>query len=42
MDVMKKNAVFYTVTLGIFWEVVYVMVIIGVGLLFAFAIKYIR
>ena len=38
----KKIAVFYTVTLGIFWEVLYVMVIIGVGSLFALAIRYIR
>ena len=39
---MKKIAVFYNVTLGIFWEVVYVMVIIAVGLLFALVIRYIR
>ena len=31
---MKKIAIFYNVTLGIFWEAVYVMVIIAVGLLF--------
>lgn len=41
-NTMKKNAVFYTVTLGIFWEAVYVAVIIGVGSLFALAIQYIR
>lgn len=39
---MKKMAVFYNLTLGIFWEAVYVMVIIGVGLLFALVIQYIR
>ncbi len=39
---MKKIAVFYNVTLGIFWEAVYVMVIIAVGLLFALVIRYIR
>ncbi len=39
---MKKIAIFYTVTLGIFWEAVYVMVIIGVGSVFALAIQYIR
>jgi hypothetical protein len=39
---MKKIAIFYNVTLGIFWEAVYVIVIIGVGSLFALAIKYIR
>jgi hypothetical protein len=39
---MKKIVIFYNVTLGIFWEAAYVMVIIGVGLLFALAIQYIR
>jgi hypothetical protein len=39
---MKKIAVFYTVALGIFWEAVYVMIIIGVGSLFALAAQYIR
>jgi hypothetical protein len=39
---MKKITIFYTVTLGIFWEAVYVMVIIGVGLVSALAIQYIR
>ena len=42
LSAMNKIAVFYTVTLGIFWEAVYVIVIIGVGSLFALAIKYIR
>ncbi len=39
---MKKIAIFYNVIHGIFWEVVYVIVIIGVGSLFALAIQYIR
>jgi len=39
---MNKIAIFYTVTLGIFWEAVYVMVIIGAGSLFILAIQYIR
>ena len=39
---MKKIAIFYTVTLGIFWEAVYVMIIIGVGSLFALVFRYIR
>jgi hypothetical protein len=39
---MKETAIFYTVTLGIFWEAAYVMVMIGVGSLFALAIQYIR
>jgi hypothetical protein len=39
---MRKTAVFYNVTLGIFWEAVYAIVIIGVGSLFAAAIQYIR
>jgi hypothetical protein len=38
---MKKITVFYNVALGIFWEAVYVMVIIGVGLLFVLTIQYI-
>jgi hypothetical protein len=38
---MKKIAVFYNVALGIFWEAVYVMLVIGVGLLFVLAIQYI-
>jgi len=42
LNAMKKIAIFYTVTVGIFWEAVYVMVIIGVGSLFALAIQYIR
>ena len=42
LNTMKKIAIFYNVTLGIFWEAVYVMVIIGVGSLFALAIQYIR
>ena len=42
LNAMKKIAIFYTVTLGIFWEAAYVMVIIGVGSLFAVAIKLIR
>ncbi len=36
---MKKIDVFYTLMLGIFWEAVYVMVIIGVGLLLSFTIQ---
>ena len=39
---MNKIAVFYTVMLGIFWEALYVMVIIGVGSLFALIIQSIR
>jgi len=39
---MKKIAIFYTVALGMFWEAVYVMVIIGIGSLFALAFRYIR
>jgi len=39
---MKKIAIFYTVTLGIFWEAVYVVVIIGIGWLFASAFRCIR
>ncbi len=42
LNAMKKIAVFYTVTLGIFWEAVYVMIIIGIGSLFALATQYIR
>ncbi len=42
INAMKKIAVLYTVTLGIFWEAVYVMIIIGVGSLFALATQYIR
>jgi len=41
-NAMKKAAVFYTVTLGILWEVVYVMVIIGAGVIFSLAFRYIR
>jgi len=39
---MKKSSVVYTATLGIFWEVVYVIVVIGVGLLFSGAMRYMR
>lgn len=39
-DAMKKRLIFYNATLGIFWEAAYVMVIIGIGLLFALTIKY--
>jgi hypothetical protein len=39
---MKKSGVFYTVPLGIFWEGVYVMVIIAAGWLFALAFQYIQ
>jgi hypothetical protein len=42
LNAMKKIAIFYTVTLGIFWEAAYVVVIIGVGSLFALAIQFIR
>ena len=42
LNAMKKIAIFYNVTLGIFWEAVYVIVIIGAGLLFALTIQYIR
>ena len=41
-NVMKKIAVFYTVSLGIFWEAVYVIVVIGLGSVSALAIQYIR
>ncbi len=39
---MKKMTIFYNVMLGIFWEAVYVIVVIGIGVLFVLAIKYIR
>lgn len=39
---MKKTSVVYTVTLGIFWEAVYVIVVICIGLLLVFAIRYLR
>lgn len=39
---MKKIVFLYTITLGIFWEIVYVFVIIGAGLLITFLIKYLR
>jgi len=39
---MKKIAIWYNVALGIFWEALYVMVIIGVGALFALVIQYMR
>ncbi len=39
---MKKIVICYNVARGIFWEAVYVIVIIGVGSLFALAIQYIR
>jgi len=39
---MKKRVIFYNVTLGIFWEAAYVIVVIGIGSLFALAIQYIR
>jgi hypothetical protein len=39
---MKKITIFYTVTLGIFWEAMYVLVVISVGSLFALVFRYIR
>jgi len=42
VNTMKKTAIFYNAALGIFWEVAYVIVIIGIGALFALVIKYIR
>jgi len=39
---MKKTTILYNVTLGIFWEAAYVLVIIGAGYLFASVLPYIR
>ena len=39
---MKKAMILYHVTLGIFWEAAYVIVIIGIGSVFAYAIRLIR
>lgn len=41
VNAMKKIALFSNVALGIFWEAVYVMVVIAVGLMLSFAIQYI-
>jgi len=38
---MKKITILYIAALGIFWEAVYVAVIIGIGLLFVLAFRYI-
>jgi len=39
---MKRISDIYNVILGMFWESVYVFVIIGVGLSLAVVIQYIR
>ena len=39
---MKKTTIFSNVTLGIFFEAMYVIVIISIGLVFAYAIQLIR
>jgi hypothetical protein len=42
LNIMKKMAIFYNAALGIFWEVAYAIVIIGIGALCTLAIKYLR
>jgi len=39
---MKKAAIFYNVSLGIFWEAAYVIVIILIGILFTLLMQLIR
>ncbi len=39
---MGRISFFYTVTLGILWEIVCAFVIIGIGLLIAFLTGYVR
>jgi hypothetical protein len=39
---MKKIKNLYNVALGIFFEAIYVIVIIGIGFVFVYAIKLIR
>ncbi|MFA6350482.1 MAG: hypothetical protein WCY12_06130 [Candidatus Omnitrophota bacterium] len=41
-DMMKKTTIFYTAMLGMFWEAVYTMAIIGMGLILALSFGYPR
>jgi hypothetical protein len=39
---MNKANIFHHVALGIFWEAVYVIVVIGIGIVFAYLMQLIR
>lgn len=39
MIAMKKANIFFNIALGMFWEAAYVIVIIGIGIIFAYAMQ---